>query len=54
MAIAKAQALIAGSREAKKSIVPVVNRQNGFGIVGSHKVQKMEITPMIYGSGSMD
>jgi hypothetical protein len=50
MAIAKAQALIAGSREAKKGIVPVMNRQNGFGVVGSHSVQKIGITSIIYGS----
>jgi hypothetical protein len=40
MAVAKAQTLIAGSREAKKGIVPMVNRQNGFGVVGSHDVKK--------------
>jgi hypothetical protein len=36
MAIPKAQALIAGSRKTKKGIVPVMNRQNGFGVVGGH------------------
>jgi hypothetical protein len=45
---------MAGSREAKQGIVPVVNRENGFGIVGSHEVQKIGIIAMIYGSGSMD
>jgi hypothetical protein len=49
MAIAKAKALITGSCKAKKGLVPVMNRQNGFGIVGSHKVQKIEIALMIYG-----
>jgi hypothetical protein len=39
MTIAKAKALIAGSSKAKKGIVPVVNRQNGFGVVGSHGVK---------------
>jgi hypothetical protein len=34
--MAKAQALMAGSRKAKQGIVPVMNRENGFGIVGSH------------------
>jgi hypothetical protein len=41
--------LITGGRKAKKGLIPVVNRQNGFGIVGSHSVQKIEITLMIYG-----
>jgi hypothetical protein len=36
MAIAETQALIASSRKTKKGLVPMVNRQNGFGIVGSH------------------
>jgi hypothetical protein len=36
MAIAKAKALITGSRKAKEGVVPMVNRQNGFGVVGSH------------------
>jgi hypothetical protein len=36
VAIAKAQTLIAGGRKAKKSVVPMVNRENGFGVVGSH------------------
>ena len=29
---------MAGSREAKQGIVPVVNRENGFGVVGSHEL----------------
>jgi hypothetical protein len=49
MAIAKAKALIAGSRKAKKGIVPVVNRQDSFSIVGSHSIQKIGINTMIYG-----
>ena len=40
MAVAKAQTLIAGGGKAKQGIVPVVNRQYGFGIVGSHDVKK--------------
>jgi hypothetical protein len=36
VAIAKAQALIAGSRKTKEGIVPMVNRENGFGVVGGH------------------
>jgi hypothetical protein len=45
---------MAGGGKAKQGIVPMVNRENGFSIVGSHKVQKIGIIPMIYGSGSMD
>jgi hypothetical protein len=40
VAIAKAQTLIAGGGKAKQGIVPMVNRQNGFGVVGSHDVKK--------------
>jgi hypothetical protein len=40
VAITKAQALMAGGGKAKQGIVPVVNRENGFSIVGSHKYKK--------------
>jgi hypothetical protein len=36
MTVAKAQTLIARSSKAKKGIVPMVNRENGFGVVGGH------------------
>ena len=39
MAVAKAQTLIAGGRKTKQGIVPMVNRQNGFGVVSSHGVK---------------
>jgi hypothetical protein len=36
MAIAETQALIASGGKAKKGVVPMVNRLNGFSVVGSH------------------
>lgn len=39
MTASKAQPFITAGGEAKKGIVPVVNRQNGFGVVGSHGVK---------------
>ena len=42
MTATEAQSFIAGGGEAKKSVVPMMDGKNSFGIVGSHKSENCD------------
>jgi hypothetical protein len=53
MAISEAQTLFSGGGEAKEGVVPVMNGEDGFGVVGCHKSLIMNLKPNYpYSEGS--